>query len=85
MSDVQTNNGKVERVWQDGTSIPAIPRLEFDELIARLLERRHAFTRYQVLDEIGRGAIVIQGDAGALLNVFGNLDMAASPFAIVEP
>ncbi len=54
---MQTNNGKVERVWQDGTSIPAIPRLEFDELIARLLERRHAFTRYQVLDEIGRGGM----------------------------
>ncbi|MDZ4772403.1 MAG: bifunctional serine/threonine-protein kinase/formylglycine-generating enzyme family protein [Planctomycetota bacterium] len=57
MSDVQTNNGKVERVWQDGTVVPAIPRLEFDELIARLLERRHAFTRYQVLTEIGRGGM----------------------------
>ena len=37
------------------------------------------------IDEIGRGTIVIDGDAQALMTVFGNLDTAGTPFAIVEP
>ena len=37
------------------------------------------------VDQIGAGAIVIEGDAGALMSVFGNLDSAGTPFAIVEP
>jgi hypothetical protein len=37
------------------------------------------------MDQIGSGAIVIDGDAGALLNIFGNLDTMGAPFAIVEP
>lgn len=37
------------------------------------------------MDQISFGAIVIDGDAGALLNIFGNLDTMGAPFAIVEP
>jgi alkyl sulfatase BDS1-like metallo-beta-lactamase superfamily hydrolase len=37
------------------------------------------------VDEIGAGRIVIEGDAGALLQVFGNLDTFTPGFPIVEP
>jgi alkyl sulfatase BDS1-like metallo-beta-lactamase superfamily hydrolase len=37
------------------------------------------------MDQIGAGRITVDGDAGALLNVFGNLDMSMSVFRIVEP
>ena len=37
------------------------------------------------MDQIAAGTIVIEGDAAALLGVFGNLDMTTSTFAIVEP
>jgi alkyl sulfatase BDS1-like metallo-beta-lactamase superfamily hydrolase len=31
------------------------------------------------------GTITVEGDAGALLNIFGNLDKFVTGFAIVEP
>lgn len=37
------------------------------------------------MDELGKGTVVIEGDAGAMLQVFGNLDVFESGFAIVEP
>ncbi|MFM8867287.1 MAG: alkyl/aryl-sulfatase [Ilumatobacteraceae bacterium] len=37
------------------------------------------------MDELGKGTVVIEGDAGAMLQVFGNLDAFESGFAIVEP
>ncbi|MSY08430.1 MAG: MBL fold metallo-hydrolase, partial [Actinobacteria bacterium] len=37
------------------------------------------------LDEIGKGSIVIDGDATALLTIFGNLDAFPNSFNIVEP
>lgn len=37
------------------------------------------------MDEIGAGNISLDGDAGALLNIFGNIDQNAPGFAIVEP
>ena len=37
------------------------------------------------IDELGKGTIVVEGDAGAMLQVFGNLDVFESGFAIVEP
>jgi alkyl sulfatase BDS1-like metallo-beta-lactamase superfamily hydrolase len=36
-------------------------------------------------DQISSGNISIEGDATALLTIFGNLDVAAAGFAIVEP
>ncbi|NBO56001.1 MAG: MBL fold metallo-hydrolase, partial [Actinobacteria bacterium] len=36
-------------------------------------------------DQISLGNISIEGDATALLTIFGNLDVAAAGFAIVEP
>ena len=37
------------------------------------------------MDELAKGTVVIEGDAGAMLQVFGNLDVFESGFAIVEP
>ena len=37
------------------------------------------------IDELGKGTVAIEGDAGAMLQVFGNLDVFESGFAIVEP
>jgi len=37
------------------------------------------------IDEIGKGSIVIDGDAAALLTIFGNLDAFPNSFNIVEP
>ena len=37
------------------------------------------------LDEIGKGTIVLEGDAAAMLTIFGNVDEIAAGFAIVEP
>ena len=37
------------------------------------------------MDELGSGNVVIEGDASALLSIFGNLDTFATGFAIVEP
>lgn len=37
------------------------------------------------VDELGKGSIIIDGDAGVMLQVFGNLDVFESGFAIVEP
>jgi alkyl sulfatase BDS1-like metallo-beta-lactamase superfamily hydrolase len=37
------------------------------------------------MDELGKGTVVVEGDAGAMLQVFGNLDVFESGFAIVEP
>lgn len=37
------------------------------------------------LDEIGKGTVVLDGDAGAMLAIFGNVDEIAAGFAIVEP
>ena len=37
------------------------------------------------IDEIQRGAITIDGDATAMLTIFGNLDNFSTGFAIVEP
>lgn len=36
-------------------------------------------------EELKNGTVTIEGDAGALLTVFGNLDSFATGFAIVEP
>jgi alkyl sulfatase BDS1-like metallo-beta-lactamase superfamily hydrolase len=37
------------------------------------------------VDEIGSGGITLEGDAQALLLVFGNLDAFGGGFAVVEP
>ena len=37
------------------------------------------------VDELQKGAVTIDGDAGALLTIFGNLDKFLTGFAIVEP
>ena len=37
------------------------------------------------IDEVGKGSIVIDGDATALLTIFGNLDAFPNSFNIVEP
>jgi alkyl sulfatase BDS1-like metallo-beta-lactamase superfamily hydrolase len=37
------------------------------------------------LDELAAGTVTIEGDAAALLTIFGNLDTFATGFAIVEP
>ena len=37
------------------------------------------------VDELTAGTVTIEGDAAALLNIFGNLDTFATGFAIVEP
>jgi alkyl sulfatase BDS1-like metallo-beta-lactamase superfamily hydrolase len=37
------------------------------------------------MDELSAGTVTIEGDAAALLNIFGNLDTFATGFAIVEP
>ena len=37
------------------------------------------------VDELQKGTITIEGDAGALLTIFGNLDKFFTGFAIVEP
>ncbi|MBJ7368807.1 MAG: hypothetical protein JHC65_10160, partial [Ilumatobacteraceae bacterium] len=37
------------------------------------------------VDQITAGAISIDGDASALLQIFGNLDTIITGFAIVEP
>jgi alkyl sulfatase BDS1-like metallo-beta-lactamase superfamily hydrolase len=37
------------------------------------------------MDELSAGTVTIDGDASALLNIFGNLDTFATGFAIVEP
>jgi alkyl sulfatase BDS1-like metallo-beta-lactamase superfamily hydrolase len=36
-------------------------------------------------DEMTAGNLSIDGDAGALITIFGNLDKFAPGFAIVEP
>jgi alkyl sulfatase BDS1-like metallo-beta-lactamase superfamily hydrolase len=36
-------------------------------------------------EELKSGAATIEGDAGALLTVFGNIDSFSTGFAIVEP
>ena len=37
------------------------------------------------MDELAAGNVKIEGDAAALLTIFGNLDTFATGFAIVEP
>jgi alkyl sulfatase BDS1-like metallo-beta-lactamase superfamily hydrolase len=37
------------------------------------------------VDELKNGTIKIEGDAGALMTIFGNLDNFSTGFAIVEP
>jgi alkyl sulfatase BDS1-like metallo-beta-lactamase superfamily hydrolase len=37
------------------------------------------------MDQIQEGNITIDGDGGALLTVFGNIDIFEMGFAIVEP
>ncbi|MFM7761607.1 MAG: alkyl sulfatase C-terminal domain-containing protein, partial [Acidimicrobiaceae bacterium] len=37
------------------------------------------------VDELEKGTITIDGDAGALLTIFSNLDNFSTGFAIVEP
>ena len=37
------------------------------------------------VDELQKGTVIIDGDAGALLTIFGNLDKFMTGFAIVEP
>jgi alkyl sulfatase BDS1-like metallo-beta-lactamase superfamily hydrolase len=37
------------------------------------------------MDELTAGTVTIEGDAAALLSIFGNLDTFATGFAIVEP
>jgi alkyl sulfatase BDS1-like metallo-beta-lactamase superfamily hydrolase len=37
------------------------------------------------VDELQKGTVTIEGDAGALLTIFGNLDKFFTGFAIVEP
>jgi alkyl sulfatase BDS1-like metallo-beta-lactamase superfamily hydrolase len=37
------------------------------------------------MDELAAGTVTIEGDAAALLSIFGNLDTFATGFAIVEP
>lgn len=37
------------------------------------------------MDEIGKGSVVLDGDATAMLTIFGNVDDIAAGFAIVEP
>jgi alkyl sulfatase BDS1-like metallo-beta-lactamase superfamily hydrolase len=37
------------------------------------------------VDELQKGTVIIDGDAGALLTIFGNLDKFLTGFAIVEP
>ena len=37
------------------------------------------------VDELAAGRTVIDGDASALMTIFGNLDTFATGFAIVEP
>ena len=37
------------------------------------------------IDEIGKGTVTLDGDASALLTIFGNLDKFLTGFAIVEP
>jgi alkyl sulfatase BDS1-like metallo-beta-lactamase superfamily hydrolase len=37
------------------------------------------------VDELQKGTVTIDGDAGALLTIFGNLDKFLTGFAIVEP
>jgi hypothetical protein len=37
------------------------------------------------MDQIAAGTITLDGDAGALLSIFGNLDAFTPGFPIVEP
>ena len=37
------------------------------------------------IHEMTEGTITVEGDAGALLNIFGNLDKFVTGFPIVEP
>jgi alkyl sulfatase BDS1-like metallo-beta-lactamase superfamily hydrolase len=54
----------------------AISRELFLEVIAQVTT---------FMDELAAGTVTIEGDAAALLNIFGNLDTFATGFAIVEP
>jgi alkyl sulfatase BDS1-like metallo-beta-lactamase superfamily hydrolase len=49
-------------------------------LLIRIITQETSF-----VDEIGAGNISLDGDAGALLTVFGNLDVFMGGFTIVEP
>ncbi|MEY3681152.1 MAG: hypothetical protein RL547_1765 [Actinomycetota bacterium] len=49
-------------------------------LFIRIIAQETSF-----VDEIGAGNISLDGDAAALLTVFGNLDVFMAGFAIVEP
>jgi alkyl sulfatase BDS1-like metallo-beta-lactamase superfamily hydrolase len=37
------------------------------------------------MDEIGKGTVTLEGDAAAMLAIFGNVEQIAAGFAIVEP
>jgi alkyl sulfatase BDS1-like metallo-beta-lactamase superfamily hydrolase len=49
-------------------------------LLLRIIAQETSF-----VDEIASGRIAVEGDAGALLTIFGNLDVFMGGFAIVEP
>jgi alkyl sulfatase BDS1-like metallo-beta-lactamase superfamily hydrolase len=49
-------------------------------LLLRIIVQETSFA-----DEIGAGTIALDGDAAALLTVFGNLDVFMGGFPIVEP
>jgi len=49
-------------------------------LLSRIMGAETTF-----FDEMGNGTITVDGDAGALLTIFGNLDTFESGFNIVEP
>jgi alkyl sulfatase BDS1-like metallo-beta-lactamase superfamily hydrolase len=50
------------------------------EMLLEIIAQVTTFT-----DELTAGSVTIEGDAAALLNIFGNLDTFATGFAIVEP
>ncbi|MGA1157326.1 MAG: alkyl sulfatase dimerization domain-containing protein, partial [Ilumatobacteraceae bacterium] len=59
----------------------AVATLRLDRsLLIRIITQETSF-----VDEIGAGNISLDGDAGALLTVFGNLDVFMGGFTIVEP
>ena len=62
--------------FQIGQKIKVNRRIPMLEIIAQMTT---------FVDEFSAGTVSIEGDAAALLNIFGNLDTFATGFAIVEP
>ncbi|MEY2995797.1 MAG: hypothetical protein RLZZ39_622, partial [Actinomycetota bacterium] len=59
----------------------AVATLRLDRaLLIKVITQETSF-----VDEIAAGNIALEGDAGALLTVFGNLDVFMGGFTIVEP